>query len=293
MAVRNYANGAVPQPLTAAVSDAAVTIPVASTAGYPTAPFVVVFERGTANVEAALCTAKTANSFTVTRGFDGTTAVAHDIGTSVEHCSVAIDYVEANAHANTSHLLPTIMDAAGDFIIASAADVPARFATTATADRAMVSDPTAGQKVRWADVGLGVWLPYTPTWGALSSGTTVVGNGYLGGRYRVVGKTCDFYFTLSIGSTSYGAFGPWYFTHPPGCTAYQTANLYQWCQAYINKTDAAMQANGSIYPTYMLILCPDHSPQQISNSYVQSGSGWPTAWGPGDHLRVWGTMEIT
>lgn len=292
MAVRNYANAALPQALTAGVSDAAVTIPVATTAGYPTAPFILVFERGTANAEAALCTAKTANTFTVTRGFDGTSGVAHDIGTFVEHCSVAIDYAEANAHVNTAHLAPSLLDAAGDLIVASANDTPARFATTATADRALVSDPTAGQKLRWADVGLGAWTPYTPTWTALTSGTTVVGNGSLGGRYRLVGKTCDFYFTLKIGSTSYGAFGVWAFGHPPGCIAYQVGDLWQWCQAFINKTDAAMQATGSIYPTNVLVLSPDHSPQTISNNYVQSGTGYPTAWGPGDFLRVWGTMEI-
>ena len=292
MAVRNYANAALPQALTAGVSDAAVTIPVATTAGYPTAPFILVFERGTANAEAALCTAKTANTFTVTRGFDGTSGVAHDIGTFVEHCSVAIDYAEANAHVNTAHLAPSLLDAAGDLIVASANDTPARLAASGTANRALVTDPAESLKMKWADIGLGAWTDYTPTWVALSSGTTVVGNGFLGGRYKLIGKTCHFYFSLGIGSTSYGAYGPWAFGYPPGCVAYSTASLYQWGQAYINKTDAAMQASATLYNTYLLILSPDHSPQNINNQYVQSGTGYPTSWGPGDWLRVWGTMEI-
>lgn len=292
MAVRNFANTALPLPLTAGISDSTVTVPVSSTAGYPAAPFLLAFERGTANEEVGLCTAKTSTTFTVTRGFDGTTGVAHDVGTFIEHCSAAIDFREANAHVNTAHLDPTLIDAAGDLIVGSGADALSRFAVGTTLNHALLADPSQPLKMRWADIGMGAWTNYTPVWSALVSGTTVVGNGFLGGRYKVVGKTCDFYFTLAIGSTSYGAFGPWYFGHPPGCTPYVSGNLYQWCQAYINKTDAAMQANGVLNATGITVLSPDHSPQSISNNYIQSGSGYPTAWVPGDFLRVWGRMEI-
>ena len=92
---RNYSNTAPPVSLTVAATSGATTLTVASTTGYPAAPFLIGLERGTANEEVVLCTATTATTFTVTRGYDGTSAKAHAIGTSVEHTVAAIDYREA------------------------------------------------------------------------------------------------------------------------------------------------------------------------------------------------------
>jgi hypothetical protein len=100
MTVRNYINGAQLLTLSVAVNTTDVTLTVSSTAGYPTAPFTMALERATANEEVVLCTAKTANTFTVTRGWDGTTGKNHSIGAAVEHTTAAIDYVEANTHVN-------------------------------------------------------------------------------------------------------------------------------------------------------------------------------------------------
>lgn len=293
MAVRNFTNNAPPQALTSGISNSTVTIPVASTAGYPTAPFLLAAERGTANAEVMLCTAKAANSFTVTRGFDSTTGVAHDVGTFVEHCSTAIDYAEANAHANTPHLNPTVVGAAGDMFVASADDAIGVLSVTGTINYALLADPAEPLKMKWADIGMGVWTAYTPAWIALTSGTPLVGNGGLAGRYKLIGKTCHFYFTLAIGTTTYGAFGPWVFGHPPGCVPYQSGLLFQWGQAYVNKVDVAMQASSVLSPSGITILVPDNSPVALSNNYVQSGpGGYPSTWVNGDFLRVWGTMEV-
>lgn len=95
--MRNYINTATPQPLNAAVSDTAVTLSVASTTGFPFAPFLLAVERGTPNEEVCLCTALTSTTFTVTRAYDGTTAKAHAIGAMVEHSVAAIDYREAGS----------------------------------------------------------------------------------------------------------------------------------------------------------------------------------------------------
>ena len=95
MPKRNYSNTATPQTLSGAVSDTATTLTVGSTAGYPEVPFLLGLERGTANEEVVLCTAKTGTTFTVTRAYDGTTAQAHAAGTLVEHTVAAIDYRES------------------------------------------------------------------------------------------------------------------------------------------------------------------------------------------------------
>ena len=102
MANRNYSNVAQPQALTqaAAVSDSTVT--VASTTGYPDPPFLIAFERGTANEEIAQVTAMTATTFTCNRGFDNTTAKNHLLGTQVEHAVAAIDYREAGDHITST-----------------------------------------------------------------------------------------------------------------------------------------------------------------------------------------------
>jgi microcystin-dependent protein len=101
--LRNYTNVASPVALTAGVASNTLVLQVPSTAGYPVPPFTVGIDRGTAREEVCLCTGLTSNSFTVTRGYDGTTAQVHDLGASVEHCVSAEDYAEANAHVNSPH----------------------------------------------------------------------------------------------------------------------------------------------------------------------------------------------
>jgi hypothetical protein len=100
MSLRNYTNVAPPVQFTADVGSGAALWPVTSTLDYPDTPFTLGAERGTANEEFVLCTDKTSDSFTVERGYDGTTPTDHVTGTSIEHCSGAIDFREANTHHN-------------------------------------------------------------------------------------------------------------------------------------------------------------------------------------------------
>jgi microcystin-dependent protein len=99
MPQRNYANTAQPTSLTGVVDNAAVTLPVASTTGYPSPPFLVAIERGTANEEVVLVQGKTSNALTnCLRGYDSTVAVAHASGKAVEHTTAAMDYRESSEH---------------------------------------------------------------------------------------------------------------------------------------------------------------------------------------------------
>lgn len=101
-AARNYINTALPVALTVAATTSSTVLTVASTTGFPTAPFLLGLERGTANAEVVLCTASDATTFTVTRGYDGTSGRTHAIGTAVEHTVAAIDYREAGLHIGAS-----------------------------------------------------------------------------------------------------------------------------------------------------------------------------------------------
>ena len=96
MARRHYSSTSQPVTLTAGITNSNTSLPVSSTAGYPTEPFTIAIERSTANEEACLVTdVPDANHFTVTRGYAGTTAVAHDTGKPVEHAVTSQDYDEA------------------------------------------------------------------------------------------------------------------------------------------------------------------------------------------------------
>lgn len=95
MPVRRYSNLALPLTIVDPLTAVTVTITVSSTTGYPETPFLLALERGTPNEEICYCTAKGATTFTVTRGYDGTTAVIHSAGVYVEHTTSAIDHREA------------------------------------------------------------------------------------------------------------------------------------------------------------------------------------------------------
>lgn len=126
MSVRNYSNTAPVQALTSGVSAGAVVLPVTSTTGWPSTPFTLAMDRGLSTEEVCLCTAMASNSFTVTRGYDGTTAQTHSLGASVELCVSSIDYAEANAHANSPHVSPSLVAAKGDLFAASASGTVVR-----------------------------------------------------------------------------------------------------------------------------------------------------------------------
>lgn len=96
--LRNYTNVSPQVNLTQAVTAAATTLPVGSTTGYPDVPFTLTIDRLTANEEVCLCTDKTATTFVVERGWDGTTARIHDVGIPVEHTVTAEDFRQANTH---------------------------------------------------------------------------------------------------------------------------------------------------------------------------------------------------
>src|SRR5688500_1297975 len=86
----NYTNTAVATTLAASVDDVATTITVAAAVGYPAVPYAVIVGSGVTE-EVLLVTAAAGTSWTVTRGYDGTTAKAHAAGAAVYHGVIAAD----------------------------------------------------------------------------------------------------------------------------------------------------------------------------------------------------------
>lgn len=158
MAVRNFINGAPLLTLTVGVDTVGITLEVTSTAGFPEVPFIIALERGTANEEVVLCTAKTATTFTVTRGWDGTVGKSHSIGAALEHTTAAIDYNEANDHINDTegdvhpqYILESEFGAKGRILVGTGVgtfdDLP-----VGPDGKMLVASSAAPTGVAWADV---------------------------------------------------------------------------------------------------------------------------------------------
>lgn len=89
MARRNYSNTATATFLSAGITSGATSLVVNSASGYPAVPFTIRCES-----EIILVAAKSGTTFSsLTRGFDGTTAVAHTLGATVEHRAIANDFL--------------------------------------------------------------------------------------------------------------------------------------------------------------------------------------------------------
>ncbi len=158
MTTRNYINGAPPLSLSVGVDTLAVTLEVSSTAGYPAAPFTLALERGTVNEEVCLCTALNATTFTVTRGWDSTTAKSHSASAVIEHTTSAADYSEANAHINgagdvhSQYTLKSAWTGKGVLLTASAASTISVLSAPSDG-QVLLGDTAQAGGLRWGTIG--------------------------------------------------------------------------------------------------------------------------------------------
>lgn len=102
MAIRNYSNNAVATALATSITDTAVVLTVSSVTGFPAEPFTILIEPDELTEEVCLVTNVSGTTLTVTRGYGGTSAVAHTAGAVVKHAAVAQDFTEANQHNNAT-----------------------------------------------------------------------------------------------------------------------------------------------------------------------------------------------
>lgn len=93
--MRYYSSIAVDTALTDPVNSSTTDIPVGAIVGYPVdTPFTIVIDPDTLSEELCEVQSYAGTVFTVTRGFDSTTAVAHNVGAAVKHVASAEDFRE-------------------------------------------------------------------------------------------------------------------------------------------------------------------------------------------------------
>jgi len=92
---------------------------------------------------------------------------------------------------------PTIFDAKGDLLTATANDTPTRLAVGAN-DTMLVGDSTAATGLSYKSATtLYPWQTWSPTYSNLT-----IGNGTVTARYQQIGKTVNVFWRLVFGSTT-------------------------------------------------------------------------------------------
>ena len=103
MARRYFSSVAAATTLSSGIGSGTTSITVGSVSGFPGSfPYTLIIDPDTASEEVVSVTAGASTTLTVTRGVDGTSAVAHDAAAVVKHGVSARDFDEPNAHGNAS-----------------------------------------------------------------------------------------------------------------------------------------------------------------------------------------------
>ena len=161
---RYYSSTAAQTTLSAGVDGVTSTMAVTAVSGWPSSfPYTILVDKDTVNEEIVTVTARTGTTLTVTRGADGTSAVAHSAGANVQHGVSARDFDEPNAFVNGTGVVTSAMIADGTIvnadINASAAIAQSKVADLTTdlaakADLSLTSDTkTANYTLVLGDAG--------------------------------------------------------------------------------------------------------------------------------------------
>jgi hypothetical protein len=105
-AARNYSSIAARGTLSAPIIAADVSVTTSTTSGWPTAPFTLIIDKDQVSEEVVTVTAVVGTTLTVTRGQDGTSAVSHSAGATLQHGVSARDFQEAGDHVGNTDIHP-------------------------------------------------------------------------------------------------------------------------------------------------------------------------------------------
>jgi len=314
MASRYFKSTVSQRILNAAMTNVSATMQLDSTAGIPSFPFTMVIAPDTATEEIVTVTgtAAGANTVNVTRGQDGTSAVAHGTttdgaSTKVRHMITARDLQDTfdhfddttNVHGitDTSTLItesntktlsnktlsyptvnyPTITQGTlSNSTLDSANFTNTNISGTNTVDSVLAS--TIASTVTLAN---SAWTTWTPTW----SGTGAsAGNATVSAKHKTIGKTVHFRISVTLGTTSSVSSSTTAFSLPSTPIAETVGQCISLDGTTRYAAEAAISTNGTVIP-----LC---TPSTAGGASRTISTNAPFAWGSTDVLLISGTYEV-
>jgi len=110
MARRHYSSIAARTTLASGVDDTTTTFVVVAVSNWPASyPYTLIVDQDTVNEEIVEVTGRSGTTLTVTRGVDGSSAVAHSSGAAVNHGVSARDFDEPNEFINGTGVVTSDM----------------------------------------------------------------------------------------------------------------------------------------------------------------------------------------
>ena len=148
MARRYYSSIAVRTTLSSGIDDTVTSITVAAVTGFPASyPYTLIIDEDIATQEVVEVTAGAGTTLTITRGVDGSVAVAHSSGAAVNHGVSARDFDEPNAFLNAGTL--PLVTAKGDILAATTSGTVDNLAL-GTTGYVLTADSAEATGLKWA-----------------------------------------------------------------------------------------------------------------------------------------------